>query len=117
MNQEFRRARRRKVDERIEVTDAMTDRVIGHLSDLSETGLLLIANQALTSDALYQLRVRLVDGNRHERNIEVGAHELWSDAAAAPGQIWTGFRFIDLGPTDLLFIRSWVSAPGSEHVP
>ena len=54
MNQEFRRARRRKVDERIEVTDAMTDRVIGHLSDLSETGLLLIANQPLNSDALYQ---------------------------------------------------------------
>jgi hypothetical protein len=117
MTSEFRRAKRRKVEERIEVTDAMTDRVVGHLSDLSETGLLLIANQPMTSDALYQLRFRLVDGNRHERSIEVGAHELWSDPAAAPGQVWTGFRFIDLGPTDLLFIRNWVAAPGSETVP
>jgi hypothetical protein len=116
MTSEFRRAKRRKVDERIEVTDAMTDRVVGHLSDLSETGLLLIANQALVSDALYQLRFRLVDGNRHERMVEVGAHELWSDPAAAPGQVWTGFRFIDLAPTDLMFIRQWVAAPGSEHV-
>ena len=117
MSSEFRRAKRRKVDERVEVTDAMTDRVVGHLSDLSETGLLLIANQPMTSDALYQLRFRLVDSNRHERVIEVGAHELWSDQAAAPGQVWTGFRFIDLAPTDLLFLRGWVTAPGGELVP
>jgi hypothetical protein len=117
MTSEFRRAKRRKVDERIEVTDAMTERVVGHISDLSETGLLLIANQAMVSDALYLLRFRLVDAGRHERNIEVGAHELWSDPAAAPGQVWTGFRFIDLGPTDLMFIRTWVAAPGSEIVP
>lgn len=117
MTSEFRRAKRRKVDERIEVTDAMTERVVGHISDLSETGLLLIANQAMVSDALYQLRFRLVDGNRHERMVEVGAHELWSDPAAAPGQVWTGFRFIDLAPADLMFIRQWVAAPGSEHVP
>ena len=117
MTSEFRRAKRRKVDERIEVTDAMTERVVGHISDLSETGLLLIASQAMVSDALYQLRFRLVDGNRHERMVEVGAHELWSDEAAAPGQVWTGFRFIDLAQTDLMFIRQWVAAPGSELVP
>ena len=117
MTSEFRRAKRRKVEDRIEVTDAMTDRVIGHLSDLSETGMLLIANQPLVSDALYQLRFRLVDGNQHARAIEVGVHELWSDAAAAPGQVWTGFRFIDLGPADLMFIRSWVAAPDGQLVP
>lgn len=117
MSSEFRRAKRRKVDDQVEVLDAMTERVVGHLSDLSETGLLLIANQPMTSDALYQLRFRLIDDRRHERVIEVGAHELWSDQAAAPGQVWTGFRFIDLAPTDQMFLRAWVSAPGSELVP
>ena len=48
--------------------------------------------------------------------IDVGAHELWSDPAAAPGQVWTGFRFIDIAASDLLFLRSWVAAPGSEHI-
>ena len=46
----------------------------------------------------------------------VGAHELWSDQAAAPGQVWTGFRFIDISGDDLNFIRAWVAAPGSHHV-
>lgn len=108
---EYRRARRRKVDQGIEVLDTMTERVVGQLSDLSENGLLLIAHQPLKSDALYQFRFRLPDprgGAAHV--VEVGAHELWSDPAAAPGQIWTGFRFIDISPGDLVFLRSWVAA-------
>jgi hypothetical protein len=113
---EFRRAKRRKVEDRVEVLDTMTERVIGHLSDLSETGMLLILSQPLVSDALYQLRFKLRDVRGIDHAVEVGAHELWSDPAAAPGQVWTGFRFIDVAAADLLFLRSWVAAPGSQHV-
>ena len=113
---EFRRAKRRKVDGAIDVLDTMTDVVVGHLSDLSETGMLLIAHQPLVNDALYQFRFRLADEQGRDRSVLVGAHELWSDQAAAPGQVWTGFRFIDISGDDLNFIRSWVLAPGSQHV-
>ena len=113
---EYRRAKRRKVEHSIEVLDTMTEQVIGHLSDLSETGMLLILNHPLVSDALYQLRFRLPDPQGRDHALEVGAHELWSDQAAAPGQVWTGFRFIDISAEDLAFIRTWVAAPGSKHV-
>ena len=116
MSVEFRRAKRRRVGDGIEVIDTMTERVVGHVSDLSESGMLMLLNQPLTSDALYQFRFRLAGGDGREHSLEVGAHELWSDPAAAPGQIWSGFRFIDIGAPDLLFLRSWVMAPGSEHV-
>ena len=118
MNQgsEFRRAKRRKVDDSIDVLDTMTDVVVGHLSDLSETGMLLIAHQPLVTDALYQFRFKLTDEKGHEHPVLVGAHELWSDQAGAPGQAWTGFRFIDISGDDLNFIRAWVAAPGSKHV-
>ena len=112
---EFRRAKRRKVEHRIEVLDTMTERVIGYVSDLSESGMLLILSQPLVSDALYQLRLELTDVKGRNHVIELGAHELWSDAAAAPGQVWTGFRFIDVAASDLTFLRAWVMAPGSEH--
>lgn len=108
---EYRRAKRRKADKGIEVLDTMAEKVVGHLSDLSESGMLLNAHQAMNSDALYQFRFRLPDprgGAAHA--VEVGAHELWNDPAAAPGQIWTGFRFIDMSPQDLVFIRKWVAA-------
>ena len=111
---EYRRAKRRKAEQGIEVLDTMTERVVGQLSDLSETGLLLIAHQPMVSDALYQLRFRLPGGrNVAEHVVEVGAHELWSDPAAAPGQIRTGFRFIDVAPADLAYLRNWVAADAS----
>ncbi|MBW8311377.1 MAG: PilZ domain-containing protein [Rhizobium sp.] len=116
MNTEYRRAKRRKVGYNIDVLDTMTGQVIGKLSNLSETGMLLILGQPLTSDALFQLRFSLPDDAGHTRMVEVGAHELWSDEAAAPGQVWTGFRFIDVAPEDVSFIRGWVDAPGSQYV-
>ena len=116
MNTEYRRAKRRKVGFDVDVTDTMTGEVVGKLSNLSETGMLLILGQPLTSDALYQFRFTLVDDAGQERSIELGAHELWSDEAAAPGQVWTGFRFIDVAPEDVAFIRGWVDAPGSQYV-
>ena len=113
---EYRRAKRRKVEHSIEVLDTMTEQVIGHLSDLSETGMLLILSNPLVSDALYQLRFKLPDPQGRERAVEVGAHDLWSDQASAPGQVWTGLRFIDIAGDDLAFLRAWVLAPGSQHV-
>lgn len=112
---EYRRAKRRKSGE-IDVTDTMTGQVIGKVSNLSETGMLLILSHALTSDALYQLRFTLVSDSGERSSVNVGAHELWSDEAAAPGQVWTGFRFIDVSPEDVGYIREWVDAPGSHYV-
>ncbi|HEX4855037.1 PilZ domain-containing protein [Arenimonas sp.] len=112
---EYRRAKRRKVGN-IDVLDTMTGMLIGKLSNLSETGMLLILGEPIASDALFQLRFTLDDPSGKSRQVEVGAHELWSDEAAAPGQVWTGFRFIDVAPEDVAFIREWVDAPGSQYV-
>ena len=112
---DYRRAKRRKVGN-IDGTDTMTGQVIGKLSNLSETGMLLILGQPLISDSLFQLRFALPDETGNGRTVEVGAHELWSDEAAAPGQVWTGFRFIDVAPEDVAYIREWVDAPGSQYV-
>jgi PilZ domain len=116
MSNEYRRARRRKVGYNVEVYDTMTEEVIGRLSNLSETGMLLIMNQTMTNDALYQLRLSLPDPMGTMHPIDVGAHELWADEAAAPGQVWIGFRFIDVSPAHVAFIREWVDAPGGHYV-
>ena len=112
---EYRRAKRRKVGD-IDVIDTMTGQPVGKLSNLSETGMLMILGQPIISDALFQLRFTLTSENGSSRNVDVGAHELWSDDAAAPGQVWTGFRFIDVGPEGVAYIREWVDAPGSQYV-
>ena len=116
MKNDYRRAKRRKASHPIDVFDTMTEQIIGRLNNLSETGMLLIAHNPLVSDALYQVRLRLPLADGDEHDVEIGAHELWSDEAAAPGQVWTGFRFLDVSPADLDLIRAWVNAPGSQYV-
>ena len=114
MNQEFRRAKRRRASDTIPVTDTMTERVIGRIGNLSQTGLLLIASEPLVDDALYQLQFALP----HEQGaleVVVGAHLLWMDNASARSQLWAGFRFIALGAEQSRRLRSWIEAPGSHY--
>ena len=114
MMHEFRRAKRRKASDTILVTDAMTERVVGRLGNLSETGLLLMASEPLVDDALYQLRFLLEDGGTPQP-IEVGAHLLWLDRASAPAVVWAGFRFIAVVEDHAKRLRAWVEAPGSHY--
>ena len=114
MINEFRRARRRKVSDTVLVTDGMTDSVVGRIGNLSETGMLMIASAPLTEDALYQFRFHLHDARGRESAFEVGAHLLWIDRASAPGQAWTGFRFIAIPPDQAEHLRHWIDAPGGQ---
>jgi hypothetical protein len=114
MIDEFRRSRRRRVADTIQVIDTMTDAVIGRLGNLSESGMLVMANAPLVSDALYQLRFSLPDAPS-TKPIEVGAHLLWEDEASAPGQAWAGFRFITMSDEQMLELRRWIDAPGSVY--
>lgn len=115
MIQEFRRARRRKAQAQIPVTDAMTGQVVGRVGNLSESGMLLLASQPLVNDGLYQFRFALAAADGQPAPVEIGAHLLWSDQASAPGQHWAGFRFIGLGDRQLRQLRAWVDTPGSQY--
>ncbi|HEU0306119.1 MAG TPA: PilZ domain-containing protein [Lysobacter sp.] len=111
---EFRRSRRRQVADNVQVIDSMTDMVIGHIGNVSESGMLVMSNAPLVPDALYQLRFTLPDGHART-SLEVGAHLLWRDQASAPGQAWAGFRFITMSEQQMLQLRRWIDAPGSQY--
>ncbi|MCD9027104.1 PilZ domain-containing protein [Luteimonas sp. BDR2-5] len=114
MIQEFRRARRRKASDLIQVTDVMAERIVGRIGNLSETGMLLIATEPLVEDALYQLAFVLPDA-AGTTPVEVGAHLLWRDDAALSGSVWAGFRFIATTPALTAQLHGWVSAPGGHY--
>ncbi len=114
MIDEFRRARRRRVSDTVLVINAMTDSVVGRIGNISETGMLLIASVPLIEDALYQFRFHLYDARGREVPLEIGAHLLWLDRASAPGQAWTGFRFIAIPEDQAERLRNWVDGPGGQ---
>ena len=115
MINEFRRARRRKAADTILVVDAMTERAVGRIGNLSETGMLLTAGAPLVDDALYQFRFGLPQEGGGESAIEIGVHLVWMDQASAPGQVWAGFRFIGMSEHVAAMLRAWIDAPGSRY--
>ncbi len=110
MNQDLRRAPRRAPSHQVPVLDTMTERTIGHISNLSESGMLLIASEPVTDDALYQLRFNLPGRHGEGLAVNVGTHMLWSSSANTPGQTWAGLRFLTIDKTALAAVREWVDA-------
>ncbi len=107
MSRDLRRAPRRSVSDPVPALDVMTERIIGHLSNISESGMLLIASEPVVDEALYQLRFNL-PGDGGGIAIEVGAHLLWSAPANTPGQTWAGLRFLTIDKTALSSLRKWI---------
>ena len=114
--EDYRRSRRRRVEQRVEVVDSMTDVPVGQLGNLSESGLLLLAGAPLVDDCLYQLRFTLPDLFGRPVTFELGAHLLWVNPTHVPGQAWMGFRFLSIEDGHLERLRDWIDAPGATYV-
>lgn len=114
MSDESRRLPRRKADMPITVIDAMTGQRLGTVIDLSESGMMLSAEQAVFADALFQSELQFSHG--HGLAIKAGLHELWSTTDDASGAVLIGFRFIDISKDDRNRLRDWVAQPGSQYV-
>ncbi|QOY63263.1 PilZ domain-containing protein [Lysobacter sp. H21R4] len=112
-----RRRRRRPVSGIVEVIDSMSERVIGQLGNVSETGMLLLASTPLVEDALYQVRFKLAGSQSSGGaaptgggQVEVGVHLLWQEDAGAAGKSWAGFRFINLPEPGRQRLRDWLAS-------
>ena len=113
MSTEHRRSQRKRARHTIPVTNAITGQQIGHIGNLSIDGMLLISNRRLPEDALFQFTFQLPSGATTQQHaLEIGVHEQWCESAKVPGQFWTGFRIIDIGPEDYNVLYDWVNSPG-----
>lgn len=108
MISEARRAQRRNAQEPMAVLDALIEKTIGRVGNISETGMLLVAHAPLLEDAIYQLRFDLIYGSGRAIPLELGAHLLWMGNANTPGQSWAGLRFLSIGESQQRVLRSWI---------
>jgi len=107
-----RRAQRKRAPVNAMVTDVITNLPIGHLGNLSSTGMMLISAQAPRSEALYQVSLTLPGSERmlaQSQPIEIGIQEQWHEPAASSGQIWAGYRIVAITDADAARIESWLA--------
>jgi len=106
-----RRAQRKRTPFTAIVTDVIRNEPIGHLGNLSTTGMLLISTREPRSGAVYQVSMALPTAGRlltQSQPIEAGIQEQWHAAAATPGQIWAGYRIVAISDADAARLDSWL---------
>ncbi len=107
-----RRAERKHTAANPMVTDVISGQPMGHLGNLSSTGMLLIGAQAPRSEALYQVSFSLPGTGRmltESHPIEIGIQEQWHESAASSGQIWAGYRIVAITDVDATLVEGWLS--------
>lgn len=108
-----RRALRKRANFTAVVTDVISGQPMGHLGNLSTTGMLLISTHAPRSAAIYQVRLSLPSPGRLPQTIEVGIQEQWHEHAASPGQVWAGYRIVAIDEADASLLGAWLDQPGA----
>ena len=108
---EQRRAERKRANFTAVVTDTIREHAIGHLGNLSTTGVLLICNEAPLREAIYQVRFPLQGFGPQPVPIELGVQAQWHAPAASPGQVWAGYRIIAISQDDADILDRWLDLP------
>ncbi len=108
-----RRAERKRANIAATVTDVITGHSMGHLGNLSSSGMLLIGPQEPRSEALYQVSLALpppTPTSAPTPTIEVGIQEQWHEPATS-GQVWAGYRIVAISEDDVSHLDRWLATP------
>jgi hypothetical protein len=107
-----RRAERKRATFTAQVNDVISGLPMGHLGNLSSTGMLLISSKPPRSEAIYQISMALPDAGRlstQTQTVEAGIQEQWHEPAASPGQFWAGYRIVAISDADAERLEAWLA--------
>ncbi len=90
-----------------QILDAHSDKVLGHLVNLSVDGLMAVSPGFIQRGTIYQVRIPLLIGDQSV-TVELGIESLWSEDANESGSYWTGFHIIDVSPEYRNMLKSVV---------
>jgi hypothetical protein len=85
----------------LEVYNQHSGELVGHLGDISNTGLMLVGEQALPLNKIFDLNIRLPDLEEFvESGLEVRVETRWTHPDTNPDFHCTGCLLLDIAPED-----------------
>ncbi|MDK9705941.1 MAG: PilZ domain-containing protein [Desulforhopalus sp.] len=96
--QELRQVDRRYLVFYLRIYDGMSNKIIGHLVDLSEKGMMLISDHPVPVNEDYRLRMRLPAQMKDRGEIVLAATSRWCKSDENPDFYLVGFQMHDLEP-------------------
>ncbi len=94
---EQRSATRKELSTIVDVFDTMSGERVGHIGNISRSGMMVICQKKVGEGHLYQLSFTLPEPDpAPPRQFNVGAMCLWCSEAESTGTFWAGFEVIDI---------------------
>ncbi len=94
--QELREVNRRYLVFYLRVYDGMSSKILGHLVDISEKGMMLISDNPIPVNENYRLRMRLPTQMKERSEIMFDATSRWCKTDANPDFFLAGFQMREL---------------------
>jgi len=98
--QELREVGRRYLVFYLRIYDGMSSKILGHLVDISEKGMMLICDDAIPVNQNYRLRMRLPTQIKERNEIMFDATSRWCKTDVNPDFFLVGFQMHNLEQVD-----------------
>lgn len=95
---DLRQLKRRHLIYYLEVFDQTTDKLLGHLVDLTVKGMKLISKEEIAAGQTFSLRMIMPEEYCPEREVHFTATSTWCSQDVNPDFYATGFNAPDLDP-------------------
>ncbi len=107
-----RTVKRRHLIFYLRVWEPTSNRLLGHVVDITPEGLMLISEQPVSVGEEFHLEVRLPDTEGALKPMRFRAVCRWSDRDINTAFYDSGFEFLESGPEELDTLRTLVEAYG-----
>jgi len=95
---DLRKIERRYLVFYLRVFDGMSSKILGHLVDISEKGIMLLSDDPIQINEDYRLRMRLPTEMKERNEIVFSATSRWCKSDLNPDFFRAGFQMHDLKP-------------------
>ena len=100
---------RHELDATIDVWDAQSDEYLGRLANIHTQGLMLLCDQPLEEERLYQLRLTLPQTLVESGELKFAVDCLWVRSHEEETRHWAGCQIIDVTEEGLNLIELLIS--------
>lgn len=109
MSEHHRKHQRQELNTTILIRNSMTREMIGELVNITVEGLMIISDQEMATNSIFQFCLELPEPINGIEQIELGVDCLWSRSAENVNRHWSGYQIIDASPAALQTIDALIS--------
>ena len=108
MSEQQRKLQRQELSTTILIRNSMTRELIGELANITVEGLMIISDQEMNTNSIFQFCLELPEAIHGQTKIELGVDCLWSRHAENVNRHWSGYQIIDASPEALKTIDALI---------